>query len=151
MPVNFCSNCSCPVDSSVAHNCEQALAQQWLLEDGFNAAAASASMSLLASPLQLTVPVPNSVTPIAAPPSTQPQEPSPITVALAQIDHIRPLVLKEINQRYADADSKETANSKERSKKFRKVMRTAEDADSHSPQQSEHRGHPILLRRHTHT
>ena len=81
-------------------------------------------MSLLASPLQPTVPVPNSVTPITAPPSTQPQEPSPITVALAQIDHIRPLVLKEINQRYADADSKETANSKERSKKFRKVMRT---------------------------
>ena len=85
---------------------------------GAAAAAASASMSLLASPLQLNVPVPNSVTPITAPPSTQPQEPSPITVALAQIDQIRPLVMKEINLRYADADSKE------RSKKFRKVMRT---------------------------
>ena len=33
-------------------------------------------------------------------------------------------MIKEINLRYADADSKENANSKERSKKFRKVMRT---------------------------
>ena len=46
VPGDVCPNCSCPFDGSAAHNCAQALAEQQRLEQCFNAAAASASMSL---------------------------------------------------------------------------------------------------------